>query len=159
MRWLILFVLPLALSCGSVADAIRPDIPADMAALHALVHENEVSVLKDLEDRVLDAYAIGPDDSTTYFIRMLFIKDHLNEFAQWLRKSGLDARVYDAVVVRLRVWEDMQVFFCLQEDAYFVDKTPLDEGTKAQVLKYLDYLSTASDQTEQWIEEKGVIDD
>ena len=53
----------------------------------------------------------------------------------------------------------MQHFFCVQEDAYLIEGMPLDEGTRAEVLEFLEFLVKASNMTEEWIQEKGVMSD
>lgn len=147
------------MSCGTLHDAMTPDIPQEIAQLHDVIHNSEIKTVADLEARMHDISKVEQYDHEKYFTQMQGIKDKLGEFAQWLRKSDLDGRLYEATVTRLRVWEDMQAFFCVQDDAYFKHDIPLDEGTKAEVLKYLDFLVSASKKTEKWIDEKGVIED
>ncbi len=159
MRICAIILLVFLASCATMEDAMTPDIPLDIANLHDGVHKTERDIVKDLETRLFDISKVNDGDAGLYFMRIQGVKDKLNVFAQWLRKSGLDDRLYEATVTRLRVWEDMQAFFCVQEDAYLKDDLPVDEGTKAEVLKYLDYLVAASKKTEKWIDEKGVIGD
>ena len=158
MRIIAAFLLAILASCATMEDAMTPDIPRSVAVLHQNINKSEKVTVADLEARVFDISKVNEGDGALYFNRIQRIKHNLNVFAQWLRKSGLDDRLYEATVTRLRVWEDMQAFFCVQEDAYLKDNTPLDEGTKAEVLKYLDFLITASNKTEKWIDEKGVMD-
>ena len=119
MRYLMIFILLAGVSssggCGTLQDAMTPDIPSDIAVLHSQVSKLEKDTIKDLETRIFDFSAIKPGDDTLYFNRIQEIKNSLGRFAQWLRKSGLDDRLYEATVVRLRVWEDMQAFFSVQD--------------------------------------------
>jgi len=158
MRVFAVIVLVFLASCATMEDAMTPDIPGDIAALHDDINSLEKAIVGDLEARVLDISKVQPDDFVLYFNLIQSVKDKLNVFAQWLRKSGLDDRLYETTVTRLRVWEDMQAFFCTQEDAYLKQDIPLDEGTKAEVFKYLDFLLEASTKVEKWIDEKGVIE-
>jgi len=158
MKVAIVVLVFMLAGCGSLIDAWTDNVPADKAALHAQINQQEKILFDELEARVLDVNLIQGGEFVYYFDQIQAVKIRLNEFALWLRKSKIDDRIYDVVIIRLRVWEDMQAFFCTQEDAYFKDKLPLDEGTKAEVLKYLDFLVEASDSTEEWIVEKGVIE-
>ena len=158
MKYTILLVL-IIIGCGTLADSIEPEIPFDMAVLHGNLSRIELDTIKDLEVRVYEVTLVEPGDHVIFYKRIHTVRFQLNLWSEWLRKSRLDAMLYTATVTRLRVWEDMQFFFCIQEDAYLKDDLPLDEETKAEVLKYLDFLVNASMDTEKWIDEKGVQDD
>ncbi len=158
MKYLALVSLLLLLGCKTIGMAMDPEVPVIEAALHLKAHAAEKQLIARLDATVKDASIITDADLNDTLLTTQAIKRDLMSFSDWLRNSGIDGKVLEATTTRLQVWEDMEMFFVAQEDAYFKDRMPLDQETRAEVLDYLGWLRRIGKITADWIEEKGVID-
>lgn len=137
---------------------MEPEVPKAQADLHASILQLESETLSFLETRVKDVRLVADGDSNKLLTNTQKIKRDLNQFVDWLRNTGIQGKVLDATITRLQVWEDLEVFFVVQDDAYFKERIPLDQETRANVLDYLAWIRKIGKMTAEWIEEKGVID-
>lgn len=158
MKYMLVLTALFLTACPSIRMAMEPEVPKAQADLHASILQLESETLSFLETRVKDVRLVADGDSNKLLTNTQKIKRDLNQFADWLRNTGIQGKVLDATITRLQVWEDLEVFFVVQDDAYFKERIPLDQETRANVLDYLAWIRKIGKMTAEWIEEKGVID-
>lgn len=154
-----LLLLVLVAGCGTIKDALNPDIPKDIALTQEAANKEAKAVLADLRVWLGEPEKIPAGAAERTHLRIQVITANLTEIRNWMLVEGVDKKVSQTVIDLLIAWQDyVDAEFCTGDEAWLSKPTPMtadDNSAWYQVFLKMDSLHK---KLRVWMEHKGVKD-